>query len=381
MARIIVNATMIQLPFGGLNYWILTWLVGLKHFGHEVYVVEQSGFKDSCFDLKKGVMTDDCSYGVSVIKPLLARYGLEANWCFIDYSGSYHGMSQATLNNLFKTADAFFDFEWGSFYDLADEIPVKVFVDGEPGWFQMRLANMVQSGEALRHYDCYYTIGLSIGTDLCSVPTLGIDWQHGLMPTMLQEMQTTPAQPDGGFTSIMQWQSHKSVDYEGETYGQKDIEFEKFMELPRHVQEKMEVAVSGKNVPRERLERNGWHVRMANSITYSVDNYLKYIAGSKGEFSVIKNAFVKSNCGWFGDRSGIFLGHGKPVVLQDSGFSKHLPCGRGLIAVSTLEEGVEAINQITMDYPQHSKAARQWAEEFLSFQRTVGPLLDRIGLS
>ena len=38
MARIVVGATMIRYPLGGMNLWILAWLVGFQRLGHDVDV-------------------------------------------------------------------------------------------------------------------------------------------------------------------------------------------------------------------------------------------------------------------------------------------------------------------------------------------------------
>jgi hypothetical protein len=41
----------------------------------------------------------------------------------------------------------------------------------------------------------------------------------------------------GAWTTVMNWASYKPEEFEGETYGQKDIEFQNFMELPSHTRE------------------------------------------------------------------------------------------------------------------------------------------------
>lgn len=381
MARIIVNATMIRFPMGGMNQWILTWLVGFHRLGHEVYLVENSGWENACFDVHKGIMTDDCAYGISTVQPLLERYGLGQNWCFIDQAGTHHGLSRARLDELFRTADAFIDFEWGDFFDRAADIPVRVFMDGEPGWFQVKLACKLDAGESLRSYDHFFTTGLSMGTESCSSLTVGIQWKHTRSPVLIDDAPPDPSHHDDRFTTIMDWRSNKPVRYQGRSYGQKDIEFEKFMDLPRHVSCAMEVAVSGRSVPKERLAQNGWLVRPANEVTRTVDSYRKYIMQSMGEFSVAKNAFVETQSGWLGDREGVYLSYGKPVVVQETGLPKHFPCGRGLLSVRNVEEAAGAIAEIRADYRRHSLAARKIAEEYLSPEKVVGDFLHKVGLA
>ncbi|MEJ7678567.1 MAG: hypothetical protein WKG06_12050 [Segetibacter sp.] len=52
------------------------------------------------------------------------------------------------------------------------------------------------------------------------------------------------------YSTIMNWKSYDNVEYAGVMYGQKDIEFEKFMALPKLVNAPLEVAVSGLGEPK-----------------------------------------------------------------------------------------------------------------------------------
>ena len=107
-------------------------------------------------------------------------------------------------------------------------------------------------------------------------------------------------------------------------------------------------------------------------------DYWQYIRGSRGEFSVCKDAYVRLNTGWFSDRSAAYLASGRPVVLQDTGFSKHLPCGRGLFAVSDVNEAATAIQEIQSDYARHSSWAREIAVEYLDASKLLKRLLEEL---
>ena len=100
----------------------------------------------------------------------------------------------------------------------------------------------------------------------------------------------------------------------------------------------------------------------------------------EGEFGVSKNVCVDTNSGWFGDRSAAYLASGRPVIHQETGFSRHLPCGRGLFAVRTVEEAATAINEINGDYERHSKWARDIAGEYLDTRKVLGNFLLELGL-
>jgi hypothetical protein len=51
---------------------------------------------------------------------------------------------------------------------------------------------------------------------------------------------------------------------------------------------------------------------------------------SKGERSIAKNGYVKSISGWFSCRRSCYLAAGKPILVQDTSWSDHLPSGHRL---------------------------------------------------
>jgi len=112
----------------------------------------------------------------------------------------------------------------------------------------------------------------------------------------------------------------------------------------------------------------------------SIDTYRNYILASRGEFSVAKNVFVATNCGWISEREGYYMASGRPVVIQDTGISAHLPCGEGLLAVRSAEEAAAAFEEIERDYARHSKRAREIAGEYFDSAKVLGKLLDELGV-
>jgi len=111
-----------------------------------------------------------------------------------------------------------------------------------------------------------------------------------------------------------------------------------------------------------------------------VDRYRAYIRGSRGEFSIAKNAYVRSRSGWFSDRSASYLASGKPVLLQDTGFGDWLPTGQGLLSFATLDQAVEGLARINADYEAHCRAARRLAEEYFDSDRALSSLLRLAGI-
>ena len=381
MARVIVGSYMVRYPLGGMMSYVLQYLVGFQRLGHDVYFAEKAGYANSCYDPVRNVMSDDCSYGVAAVEKLLARFGLEDRWCFVDAKGRYHGLSRSGIDETFRTADLFVDMGTHGAWLPEATNGVRVLLDGEPGFNQMKMERRRAAGETLPDYDYYYTAGSNVGTSLSTAPTAARSWRHMWHPVVTDMFSDDPARPGVPFTTVMNWESHDPLEFEGRTYGQKAHEFERFIELPQKTSNTLEIAVAGRRVPVQRLLDAGWQVRDAHEVTSSFDCFAEYIKSSRGEFSVCKHVFVATNSGWFSDRSAAYLACGRPVVIQDTGFSAHLPCGEGLIAVRTVAEAAEALDEVAKDYPHHSKRAREIAAGYLEASKVLGQFLAELNIS
>ena len=381
MARIVLASWMVRYPLGGNLSWALQWLVGFQRLGHDVYFVERSGYADSCFDPVRNTMSDDCSHGLAVVSRLLERHGLGERWCYLDADGTYHGMQKEQVARLFVATDVFIDMgAHGSWRVEAEPAPLSVLVEAEPGFTQIRMERRLAAGEPIDKYDHYFSVGQSIGTSLTTAPTGGRNWKTVLNPIVPDLFEPGHPAPGAPFTTVMNWRAHDPIEWQGEVLGQKDVEFEKFIGLPRLTREPLEIAVTGRDVPRERLLEHGWRLRDAHETTLTMDGYLSFIAASAGEFGVAKQVFVAPRTGWFSDRSAAYLASGRPVVLQDTGFSAHLPCGEGLFAVHDAESAAAAIEEIAADFPRHSAAARAIAREVLDARIVLPRMLEEIGV-
>lgn len=382
MARIILGAYMVRYPLGGVLSSSLQWIAGFQQLGHEIYVVEKSGYPNSCYDPSRDVMSDDCTFGTAALNSLLGRFGLQDRWCYVDADETYHGLSRDQIEKVFSTADLFVDRgTHGAWLDEASRSGLTALIDGEPGKTQMKMANRLDGGEILTEYDAYFTVGRNIGTPNSTAPTAGLNWRPLYHPVVLDLYPPMPAPSNNAaYTTVMNWQSHEPVTWNGVTYGQKDVEFARFMALPSLSNAPLEIALAGAAAPVQILRETGWSVRDAHKVTETFDSYRKYIQDSRGEFSVCKHVFAATNTGWFSDRSAAYLASGRPVIMEETGFSAHLPCGEGLFAFRTPEEAAAAIAEIEADYAPHSAAARAIAEEHLDARVVLGGFLRELGL-
>ncbi|HYG33633.1 MAG TPA: hypothetical protein VEC99_02535, partial [Clostridia bacterium] len=110
------------------------------------------------------------------------------------------------------------------------------------------------------------------------------------------------------------------------------------------------------------------------------DCFRRYIQESAAEFSVAQGVYVDTKSGWFSDRTVRYLASGRPALVQDTGFSRNYPTGKGLVAFRTMEEAVEGASRIASDYSEHSQAARSIAESFFDSDKVISELLAEIGM-
>ena len=381
MARVVLGTYAFRYPLGGNLSWMLQWAVGLRRLGHEVFVAEKGTYPNACFDPVRMVSSDDCSHALEVVPRLLSRHGLE-RWCYVDHAKTYFGQSRDATAEFFRSTDLFVDLgTHGAWLEEAGAGKcVTVLIDGEPGYTQMRRELKRGQRGAVPRYDHYYSNGAALGTPHYSGPTAGLPWRPVYNPVVVDLFPNVPAPPDAPFTTVMTWQAHAALQYQGVTWRQKDVEFAKFIELPGRCDARFDLAIAGAGPSREALHAAGWTTRSARETTLTYDAYVDYLTRSAGEFSVCKEAYVALRTGWFSDRSAAYLAAGRPVVMQDTGFSAHLPCGCGLFAVRTVEEAAEAIQVIRADYARHSAGARDLARAHLEAAVVLGAFLGELGM-
>jgi hypothetical protein len=131
---------------------------------------------------------------------------------------------------------------------------------------------------------------------------------------------------------------------------------------------------------RQRLLGQGW--RQVDSIEMSrrSDVYRNYLQQSRGEFTVARDQYVRPLTGWFSDRSACYLAASRPVITQETGFSKFLPSGKGLYGFRTMEDVLRAVDSIESDYEGNCRAAREIAAEYFAAEKVLESLMKRAGL-
>ena len=115
------------------------------------------------------------------------------------------------------------------------------------------------------------------------------------------------------------------------------------------------------------------HEKVANFTEYA-----RFVKTSFAEFSIAKETYVKSNSGWFSGRSACYLAAGRPVVAQETGWSKYLPIGNGLFAFNDMDSALKAIKCVASDGEKHSKAAIEIARDYFDSKVVLTEMISRL---
>jgi hypothetical protein len=403
--RIIVTGLIAQHPtLGGVAWDYLQYVVGLARLGHEVYYVEDSGewpYSPDGGPSGNDWVARDPSPNVSHLASVMARFDLGERWAYRFPTGSrWFGLANGRRKELFRSADLLINVS-GTLDRPGEYRQVRclVYIDSDPVFTQIRLASKEPGfGERVDAHDVHMSFGECLSE---AVPETGHSWRPTRQPVVLSEWR--PATPRReAFTTVMSWTSYEPLVYAGRTYGQKDRELRRFLDLPARLRpEVLEVALnrthhvnwqSGEEAlptgpcekaspgaqasPKELLTRAGWQVVDADEVCFDLDSYRLYIESSKGEWSVAKNGYVAGRPGWFSCRSACYLAAGRPVVVQDTGFAAVIPVGKGVLTFRDPDEAAAAVCEVRGNYERHAKQARSIAETYFDSDKVLSRLIE-----
>jgi hypothetical protein len=425
--RIIVTGLIAQHPLmGGVTWDYLQYLIGLQQLGHDVYYLEDSGFWP--YNIDGGPSghdwaAADSTFNITYLAKIMERFGLRDKWAYYCAPQSkWLGLSDIQRGELLDSADLLLNvsgtLEWREEYRRVQRL---AYIDSDPVFTQIKLALGAAGSAMLEQTDLgeddvahqvfkdaltlcdsigLYDVHFSFGEQSSALMTeTNIRWHPTRQPIALLEWE--PSTPFRNvFTTVMNWTSYEPMRYQGRIYGQKDVEFKRFLDLPQRVPAaSFEVALSQiknhvqwessenklafdppvmlrEDSPAFLLARMGWHVVDPMDVCHDMDSYRSYIGSSMAEWSVAKNGYVVGQPGWFSCRSACYLASGRPVVVQDTGYAKVLPVGEGIIAFTNLEEAVIGVQDVQAHYKRHSQAARAIAETYFDSRKVLSRLVN-----
>jgi len=378
--RIVVSGMIAGDPHqGGASWAVLQYVLGLRAMGHDVYLVEPVAPKR----IRPHGAPLDASVNAAYFRDVVTAFGLDGCAALLaEGSDEAIGLTYAQLCALADHCDLLINIS-GMLTDgrLLEGIPRRLYVDLDPAFNQLwqSVDGLDMRFDGHTHFA---TVGLAIGTSRCAIPTCGLTWLHTLQPVVLDEWPMASRPAEGGWTTVGNWRGYGSIRHEGVQYGQKAHSVRALIDLPSRTRAPIRASFAihpDEAADIAALRAHGWALVDPAVVARTPYAYREFIQSSRGEIGIAKSGYVAARCGWFSDRSVCYLASGRPVVAQETGFSRFLPTGEGLCAFGTADEAAAAIEAIEMAYERHRRRAREIAEEFFRAERVLGRLLDAVG--
>jgi hypothetical protein len=373
--RIVCSGYLIRYPLGGFSYHHLQYLIGLSRLGHRVTYFEDFGWPNSCYDPRQDVMTSDPDYGIGYFAKLRHDFSLrEMPWCYLAENGSAHGLSRGALTDAIRDCDLYLNLSNINWIEELELCRRRALIDTDPVFTQI-------DGHGMRHmldrHHVHFTYGQNIHRAGCTMPTADLNWRPTRQPVVLDLWPVSAPAPNAPITTVMNWSAYGGRTFQGQTYGQKDAEFEPFLDLPRRHGLSLRIVLGAATDVEQRLSSSGWDIVNARQATRDPAAYRSFIHNSKAELAVAKHGYVLTQCGWFSDRSCGYLASGRPVVVQDTGFSRFLPCGKGLLTFRNYDQAIASLRKLDEDYDAHCRAARAIVAEHFDARVVLNDLLEQ----
>lgn len=403
MTTIFISGALANKPLNGGEAWVrLSWILGFQQLGCDVVFVEQID-SASCRASVTGVpvpgeadVSDpvEASLNLSYFREVTAQFGLGRAAALIDVdSERIYGMERADLLARAEDASLLVNISGHlTWKPLLRRLRRKAYLDIDPGYTQFWHADRTVPFEVSGH-DFYFTIAENIGLPVCAIPIGGIDWQPVRQPVVLDQW---PVSTNGRaehstagaerFTTVASWRGAFGPVQDPTServYGVKAHAFRRFVELPQRAPQRFEIALSihpGDDKDRTLLQEHGWQLVDPLVVAAGPHAFRDYVQNSAAEFSAAQAVYTETNCGWFSDRTTRYLASGRPALVQETGFSRWLPTGEGLLSFRTLQEAVDGATRIEREYEAHCQAARALAERYFDARRVLGRFLEETGI-
>ncbi len=379
--RVLISGSLAGLPVGyGGNTWaFLQYVLGFRRLGLTTYYVEELA-PGSSIDTEGKRTSFLASANAQYFRDVVDRFALHGHASLLERDGPAHvGLSRRELECLAPDIDLFVN-QFGGLRWLLPKTRRRMYLDLDPGYTQIWHAQYA-ADMGLSDHDVYVTVGLNLGESDCPLPTAGIRWEKTLPPVVLDEW--APARPPGpAYSTVARWRGFSDIEWAGRWYKQKSSGFDPVLDLPRHVGVPLELCldIHAEDADAAMLRERGWRIVSPTLRAGSADSYRDYVHASRAELAPAKHLYTAGRTGWFSDRTACYLASGRPAVVADTGFARHLPIGDGLMTFTDLEGAVAAIEAIERDYARHTDGAREFARQHLDSDRVLARLLTLAGM-
>jgi hypothetical protein len=374
--RIIVLGYLVRGPVGGLAWHHLQYVMAAAGLGHDVYFIEDSDDYPSCYVPTTDTTGIDPGYGLAFATAVFDRVGFGDRWAYYDaHRGFWCGPAAGRAPALCRSADLLINVSgMNPIRPWLAEVPARALIDTDPAFTQIRHLVDAAARARTEAHNVFFTFGENLAAGRADLPDDGFAWQPTRQPLALEAWPLMPPPRTGLLTTVMQWQSYPAQTHQGRRYGMKAEAFDPFIDLPHRAGRRFALAVGG--APEAQLRSFGWRLFDPIAVTRDPWTYQRFIQRSMGEFAVAKHGYVVSHSGWFSERSACYLASGRPVVVEDTGFSDWLPVGEGVIGFTTADEALAGIALIDAHYTAHCRAAREIAETFFDGRQVMAALIE-----
>jgi hypothetical protein len=376
MATAVVAGAIANKPGSGGEAWVrLSWALGLRRLGWDVWLVERLPSADPA--------------AIAYFESVVEGFGLGERAALLGPRGEgLCGPDEAAVADLLAGAEVLFDISGHLGAGPAtDAARARAYVDLDPGFTQAWHADPAVDF-SVAGYDRYLTVGQNVGKPGCPIPTGGIEWVATMPPVLLGEWEAPPPPDRARFTTVATWRSpYGGLTIGGRKMGLKHHQFRRFAELPGRVPEAVfELALDihpGDAADLELLRSNGWEIVDPGAVAATPEAFREYVHGSGAEFSVAQGVYVEAASGWFSDRTAAYLASGRPALVQDTGYGALSRAGGsqkrpGAVAFDNLDAAVAGAEGIVAGWEEHSLAAREFAADQLDSDRVLGRVLEYV---
>lgn len=380
---LLADGSLAQYPQGG-GHWsvFLQYLFGLQALGHDIFWLERL------------VRSGNPALDRKLIRLFLKRFyhygfGSRCALLLVDTesgdisleSAEVYGASKCHVSEAIRRADLMWNLCCTFRPPFLNLFKHRALIDLDPGMLQIPA---LDCGYSLSDHETLLTIGSKIGDPDCPVPTAGRLW-HRFMPFVYLPLWR--ALPDPGkeapFSSITQWTWDEYWLEERLLSFSKRHAYLQYLEMPQKTGRVFELAANihprDTTGDRELMLKMDWRLANPNWVARSPAAYQNYIRQSRAEFCCPKPFYKQFNTGWVSDRSVAYLASGRPVLAEDTGFSDHLPTGRGLLCFNNSAQAAAGVAEIDRNYPVHMRAARELAEEYFNSEKWLPFMLSACG--
>jgi hypothetical protein len=363
----VATVRLLEFLEGAGHFWVyMQYVEALRRLGCDVYVLDSSLWSPEPVD----------GHGVEELRTRMAAHGL-GDRVFI--AGNGRGASPTELEELLSDVDLLLNFNYHLDAELVSVARRSALVDIDPGLLQFWVARGFISPA---DHDTYFTTGETVGRDSSPIPDCGIDWVHVRPAVSLDLWPYTYDAGADAFTTVSSWWGERDYVGDRESFydNTKRTAFLDFIELPRHTDQPLELALyfaDSDGEDRRLLEQHGWRVRHSPEVAGTPEQYRAYVQRSRGEFSWAKASCVRLQNAWVSDRTLCYLASGKPVVVQHTGPSEFLPDAGGMFRVRSPREAAAAFERINADYEAQCRLARRLAEQHFDARVAVERILER----